>query len=234
MNAIDLLAAYGLRKRRGRYFVSRKRGFIRDDADFEAKHPRDKYGQFASAQGVSGKVDAKASIAALREKLNAGQDKPVNIAQDGARALRGLYKSNLPEMPGAVVYVGGKFIEESRKYFPKAKPSERKDLAERMLFAYEHFEDLLRTGMRTPWRHSEEHHSDQDFCTVSKRYIYKGLSRRFTLDIARPTQKKDEITLAHNMSNSENAGFDYKALKVGFRKDSIPQMIEVIGLRISE
>ena len=99
MNAIDLLAAYGLQKRRGKYFVSRKRGFIRDDADFEAKHPRDKYGQFASAPGGSGKVDVNTSIAALREKLNAGQDKPVNIVQEGARALRGLYKSNLPEMP---------------------------------------------------------------------------------------------------------------------------------------
>lgn len=234
MNAIDLLAAYGLRKRRGKYFVSKICGFIRDDADFEAKHPRDKYGQFASAQGVSGKVDVKASIAALREKLNAGQDKPVKIAQEGARLLRGIYKSNLPEMPGALVYVSGDFVEEARKYFPKVRPAERKELAEKMLFAYEHFDDLLKTGMRTPWTNREDHHPELDFCTVSKRYVYKGLSRRFTLDISRPTQKTDEITKAYNMSNASNKGFDYKALKMGFRKDSMPKMIEVVRLRIED
>lgn len=227
MNAIDLLAAYGLRKRRGKYFVSKICGFIRDDADFEAKHPRDKYGQFASG----GLRPTVTSFSDLRRQLAEGGN-PEKIVREGAKAIKGVYRCTLPGLGDSVVSVGSDFIRESRKYFYVAGHPNFKKIAERQLFAYEHFEEILKTGQRVgDWRNNPKHHADLNFLVIQKILMFKGRLTKFTLDLKRNVEQSNNRAIAYNMSAKGNPGFATKMKALGLSLDAAPSVWEVTGLR---
>lgn len=227
MNAIDLLVAYGLRKRRGRYFVSRKGGFIRDDADFEAKHPRDKDGKFASG----GLKTPTTSFSDLRQQLAEGGN-PEKIVREGAKAIRGVYQCDLPGLGNSFVSVAGDFVRESGKYFHVDGHPNYKKIAERQLFAYEHFEEILKTGQRVgDWRNNPKHHADLNFLVIQKILVFKGKLTKFTLDLKRSNKQTDNRAIAHNMSAKGNPGFATKMKALSLSLDTAPSAWEVIGLR---
>ena len=235
MDALELMKAYGLRHRPSGKFFVRRGGIFVLVRDYSPEQPRDQNGRFATCGGASCVPNVREGVRLLRERLEkASTTKEYrSIAREGAALLKGLYSCSLPGMPNTAVYVGAKFVGESGKYYATEKPSRHKELTERLLLMYEHFEDFLRTGAHSDWVDGGERHPDSEFCTISKRLIYKSRSIRFTLDIERPKAGwKGAAGQAHNSSSEGNPGFDTKAKALNFRKDSAMPLIAVVGFSI--
>ncbi len=227
MTLAEILRAYGIRPdAHGDRWIL---------VDYSPNQPRDQNGRFATSSGASGVPNVREGIRLLRERLEkANTTKEYRaIAREGASLLKGMYGCSLVDMPHTAVFVGSQFVDESAKYFASAKPSEQKEVAERLLLMYEHFEEFLKTGARTGWRDGGERHPNSEFCTISKRLIYKSRSIRFTLDVERPkVDWESSVAQAHNSSSRGNPGFDFKADVLNFRKDSATPMIQVVGFSI--
>lgn len=235
MNARELMEAYGLKHQPSSKFFVKQGGAIFLVRDYSPEQPRDEKGRFATSNGASDVPNVKEGIRLLRERLEkANTTKEYrSIARGGAALLKGLYGCSLPGMPNTAVYVGAQFVGESGKYYATEKPSRHKELTERLLLMYEHFEDFLRTGARSDWVGGGERHPNSEFCTISKRLVYKSRSIRFTLDIERTKADwKGAAGQAHNSSSEGNPGFDAKAKALNFRKDSAMSMIAVVGFSI--
>lgn len=210
--------------------------FVRDDAEFEAKHDRDENGRFSSG-GSSGETasDVKTisrkrvtgAVSRARQRLSNGE-RPETVVQDAAREICGEYECANPDV-GGIVRVSSPFVRESRKFLYKkgVGKRERLEIAERQIAVYERIPDLLDEGKSSGWTHSNTHHPEFDFCTLYRRFPFKGKNRIFSVDIRRPHLEAQSAPDVYSATSEGNPGFELKKKKLGM-KDGEP-ILEVIG-----